>query len=294
MDEKTRKRVILLSILFHILLLLIWEGAELLNIFGTKSIPQPPPAEPIVFDLQQPSQQPREVIQTPEDAETTKTPKNPKFLSDKNALARNAEKSPDLKVDEAFSKGDYDSHDLPPQNQPVGEPPRPREQEKREEKEDEEENEEVDIREATDRLLKEFTLKPPSQSPPGARDRAPGVQHDQQLSRADKTGGISFNTYDWDFAPYMLALKNRIQRNIFPPDSFSKFGIINGNTLLRFKIYPDGRLEDLQVLKYIGHKSLMVTSSNAVEVSAPFPELPSNFPEPFLVVTGKFVYFVKR
>jgi hypothetical protein len=70
--------------------------------------------------------------------------------------------------------------------------------------------------------------------------------------------------------------------------------MISGETLLRFKIYPNGQLRDLEILGYEGHESLMRTSSNAVEASAPFPKLPSDFPEPYLEVTGKFMYLIHR
>ncbi len=131
------------------------------------------------------------------------------------------------------------------------------------------------------------TRTPTGPSPPsreaaaGARTpfrlELPGVPHQQPEARAAENGGLSFNTYDWDFAPYMLALKERIGRNIFPPLAFSKLGMIDGDTMLRFKIYPDGRLGDLELLGYTGHHSLMETSRFAVTASAPFPDLPARF-----------------
>jgi outer membrane biosynthesis protein TonB len=120
------------------------------------------------------------------------------------------------------------------------------------------------------------------------------VPHRQLEGRAAESGGLSFNTYDWDFAPYMLALKERISRNIFPPLAFSQWGMIDGDTMLRFKIYPDGRLADLELLGYRGHHTLMETSRFAVTTSAPFPGLPADFPKSYLEVTAKFSYFVKR
>ena len=107
------------------------------------------------------------------------------------------------------------------------------------------------------------------------------------------TEGIAPYTYEWDFAPYLLELKRRIRRNIFPPIAFTRLGMISGVTLLRFKIYPDGQLRDLKILGYEGDRSLMETSQTAVEISAPFPDLPSDFPEPYLEVTGKFLYLIK-
>jgi hypothetical protein len=122
----------------------------------------------------------------------------------------------------------------------------------------------------------------------------PGVAHHHPDSQVADSGGLSFNTYNWDFAPYMLELKERIRRNIFPPIAFSQLGLIDGDTVLRFKIYPSGELRDLELLAYQGHYSLMQTSTYAIKVSAPFRKLPGNFPEPYLEVTAKFTFFIKN
>ena len=47
----------------------------------------------------------------------------------------------------------------------------------------------------------------------------------------------------------------------------------------------------LEVLEYIGHKTLMETSVRAIEVSAPFKPLPVDFPEDYLEITAQFYYF---
>ncbi|MFQ5772553.1 MAG: energy transducer TonB, partial [bacterium] len=92
----------------------------------------------------------------------------------------------------------------------------------------------------------------------------------------------------------MLALKKKVEHNIFPPPAFIRMGIISGETLLRFKIYPNGEMKDLEVLEYKGHETLMQTSVRAIEISAPFAPLPSNFPEAYLEVTAKFHYFIQK
>jgi hypothetical protein len=117
---------------------------------------------------------------------------------------------------------------------------------------------------------------------------------DNQASRAPELGSFSLNTYAWEFAPYMLWLKNQIQRNIYPPPAFTHMGIINGRTILRFRISRDGVLLRLELLNYEGHKSLMETSARAVQLSAPFRALPKDFPEEYLEVTGHFNYIVNR
>jgi len=106
-------------------------------------------------------------------------------------------------------------------------------------------------------------------------------------------GGITFNTYKWDFAPYLLYLKEIIQNNIYPPTSFTRLGF-SGQNIIRFKIYPDGKFESPTVLDFKGSEALIETSIKAIEMSAPFESLPDDFPEDFLVVTAKFLYYLSN
>ncbi len=304
MEPRHRTYVIVLSVLLHILLFLLWEGTIKLNLFDVTVLPEPPvKEEPIVFDLQQPKR-PTQVIETPDDAKVVEKQKKANFLSDKNALARNPETDPKLKVDEAFSRGIIDSHDLPVNPAPKGQPlpqQQPQKKEATEEKEKGETEEKPDpdpqnlmIENSGTAFIREYVLKRPNPLNPGVTETLPGVRHDNRDSRARDMGGLSFNTYDWEFAPYLLMLKRRIQRNIFPPAAFSQLGLISGESLIRFRIYPNGEMRGLEVLQYVGHKTLMETSYRAVEVSVTFPPLPADFPQAYLEVTGKFIYIIHR
>jgi hypothetical protein len=296
MEAKVKKKIILLSVLLHILFLAFWETSIKLDSTNVLPAAAVPPSAPLVFDLQQP-EMPREVIATPADARTASKPQKADFLSDKNALARNQQPAPaDVPLSASpFSRGDLESHDLLPQ------PPQPeKETAARPEARPAETDKEREAR-ANDLPMDENAPVAGQRQPEtGARTRKPfqldlpGVPHNHVDSQAAESGGLSFNTYDWDFAPYMLALKERIGRNIFPPLAFTKLGMIDGDTMLRFKIYPDGRLADLELLGYTGHRTLMETSSFAVTASAPFPNLPADFPKSYLEVTAKFSYFIKR
>ena len=282
MQAKVKRQIVLLSILLHILFLAFWESSLKLGSARVQPRPLPAQSAPLVLDLAQPDL-PREVIATPADAKTTEQPKKADFLSDKNALARNQEPAPGLRLGDApFARGDFASHDLPPQAaSPQQERPFARSNEKQ--------TEETSESSRSARKEESRIGQAPFQLP------RPGVQHDYRDSQVADSGGLSFNTYDWDFAPYMLALKERIGRNIFPPLAFSKLGMIDGDTLLRFKIYPDGRLARPGTARPThGHRSLMETSRFAVTASAPFPNLPADFPKSYLEVTAKFSYFIKR
>lgn len=105
-------------------------------------------------------------------------------------------------------------------------------------------------------------------------------------------GGISLNTTAWDFAPYLLDLKHRIKQHWIPPLAFTALGAIHGYTWVRFRIYPDGHMEDLEVVKTEGHDSLHKASTNAVRGAAPFRQLPRDFPEPYLEITFGFYYLL--
>lgn len=118
--------------------------------------------------------------------------------------------------------------------------------------------------------------------------RGPTFRNEKGGTLAD--GDLSFNTYEWDFAPYMLRLKERIEAHMFPPAAFSLYGLIDGKNVVRFRIGRDGTLLGMEVLGYEGSKVLVETSTKAVELSNPFLPLPLSFPEQYLEVTGQFRY----
>ncbi len=119
------------------------------------------------------------------------------------------------------------------------------------------------------------------------------LAYQQTLSSAENSGGISFNTYDWNFAPYLIELKKRIERNIYPPPAFTHLGL-GGSNIIRFRISRDGKMISAEILGFEGSQALVETSRKAVEMSAPFWSLPDDFPREFLEVTAKFHYVVNE
>ncbi|MEE9270424.1 MAG: energy transducer TonB [Candidatus Krumholzibacteria bacterium] len=105
-------------------------------------------------------------------------------------------------------------------------------------------------------------------------------------------GGISINTTAWDFAPYLLDLKQRIKQHWIPPLAFTALGAIHGYTRINFRIYPDGTMEMLEVMDSRGHDSLHRASRNAIQGAAPFRRLPGDFPEEYLDVIFGFYYLL--
>lgn len=105
-------------------------------------------------------------------------------------------------------------------------------------------------------------------------------------------GNITLNTTAWDFAPYLLDLKRRIRQKWIPPVAFAQLGAIHGYTWVHFRIYPDGKMEDLSIVETEGHDSLHRSSVNAIKGAAPFRPLPDKFPEDFLEITFGFYYLL--
>ena len=119
------------------------------------------------------------------------------------------------------------------------------------------------------------------------------LAYQQTHSSAENSGGISFNTYDWNFAPYLIELKKRVERNIYPPPAFTHLGL-GGSNIVRFRISRDGKMISAEILGFEGSQALIETSRKAVELSAPFWPLPDDFPREFLEVTAKFHYVVNE
>lgn len=239
-----------------------------------------PPEEraPIVFDI----------IESPAMLSQTQPPEEARHLSDKNVSARNLDSPEDLPVGETYGPGISTHSDY-------ANPASSRQMDARKNAlQDQRHPMARDPSGSSPEFRRELLLR---QQTDGASEQAAPSDHrpllENRETRAPELGTFAINTYAWDFAPYLLWLKNRVEENIFPPPAFTYMGMISGQTQLRFRIYPDGGLEALQVLKTIGHRSLMETSVRAVELSAPLRPLPANFPEEFLEVTALFEYLVQ-
>jgi len=283
-------RAVFFSLLLHLFLfLLVAWSLGIPWLAGSEPVPDEQASKPIVFDLEQPPQ----VVETPESARRDKPPEKAKYASDKNARAQNESSPNELALGEAYSNGVVDfpqAPEMPRQATNPGEQSGPNASKTPREQAP------VDRGISPSSFSRDFL----TQAPQDAERHANGqnelvrARSKQTSTRAPNMGPFSINTYDWNFAPYMLKLKRTIERNIFPPPAFTYMGIISGESLIKFRISRSGKLISMEVLDYKGHKSLMTTSVKAVQVSAPFDPLPSDFPEEYLEVTGKFEYLTIR
>lgn len=235
-----------------------------------------------------------ELVETPEDAKSETPPEDAHLLSDKNAVARDHDTNNNRHEGAPYSEGDLDVKNLP--LVPIDPIPFTEQKNERADKLTDENNLKQSSSHSYEyqKFSRKQLLKnlPPSNYQLQRRLDKP--LYDNKKFSAKDLGGFTFNTYEWDFAPYMLEMKRKVERNVFPPPAFTYMGLISGETLLRFKVMPNGEVKDLVVLKYTGHNSLKETSVKAIINSSPFKPLPADFPENYLEVTASFTYYVKR
>jgi TonB family protein len=103
-------------------------------------------------------------------------------------------------------------------------------------------------------------------------------------------GDLSFHTVDFEFAPYLLLLKERIEEKWYPPVAFRGGLPYRGESVARFTIERSGALSGVELLREADHPSLDTAALNAIRFSAPFPPLPDGFPEERWVITCTFYY----
>ncbi|MGH7596580.1 MAG: hypothetical protein ACREOI_09520 [bacterium] len=243
------------------------------------------------------------VVETPESARRATAPEEAEHRSDKNAAAQNPYAPPNLPLGKPFANGSLSDADAPPS--PAAIPGQAQNSKSSEDMRDGASSDETTatknptegrpvLANGASNFRREFLTGGPYFLPEQSGGISTEAGMDNTRSRAPDLGGFSLNTYEWDFAPYMLWLKSHVQRNIYPPPAFTYMGMISGRTVLQFRISRDGKFLGMELIGYDGHRSLMETSLRAVQLSAPFRVLPQDFPKDFLEVTAHFEYTVRK
>jgi len=287
------KITLFLSIILHLILFLSYKYVGKLRLFPIKT------EDLVPVQNEQEKRIEFELVETPDKTRDEKPAEDTNLISDKTARARDQNQDKTQPAGNPYSDGDFDVKELPTiaQVQQAYQPPG---QEQSQEAEETEQEKQEQVQQSShDFQYEKFSRKQlladgSSQPTIPQQERAQKPLYENKKFSAEDLGGFSFNTYDWEFAPYMLDMKRKVERNVFPPPAFTHMGLISGETLLRFKVLPNGEVKDLKVLKYTGHESLMETSIKAIQVSSPFKNLPADFPENYLEVTASFKYFIKR
>jgi TonB family protein len=109
----------------------------------------------------------------------------------------------------------------------------------------------------------------------------------RQNEAVDAGAHIEFNAKGVDFGPWARGFSAQVQRNWVVTS-----GAVQGadNAVVAMKIQRDGTITDVQMKRPATLAALNVASLNAVTRSSPVLPLPSQYPDPFLLLTINFEY----
>lgn len=104
------------------------------------------------------------------------------------------------------------------------------------------------------------------------------------------SGGLSFDTPGFDWGPYARKIYWIIWTNWtqgWPPAAWAgQKGVVT----VRFRIWADGTISDIEVLDESGTPAFDLCATVALEASSPLPPLPKDFPNESEGVTARFLY----
>ena len=276
MDKQKKILLIalLLSFLLHIAGYYLLDFNNLLALSEIKLDKSLPEEIEFIF----PENKPKEVVQNMN--ETEEVPEKSDYLSDKNSRARNPIVT-DKQGDNPFSKGNTPFSNFSPGKDLKTFKPRPRKRFTR-----------AALTGSSEESASQDVMQDDRQESSDKEASRAGSNQmmDQTDFSVEEVGALTLSTYKWPWAPYINAMKNKLYRVWYPPPAYSMLGIIHGYTIIRFEVMRDGTLKDVRVLRHEGHKSLEVSSEEAIKALFPFLPLPDEFPDETLTITAKLFY----
>ncbi len=276
-----RQKILLLALIISMLLhagFFLLIGYKDLLAFESKAQASVPEEITIVFPENKilPDNIPREIVQNMNENE--EIPDQSNLLSDRNSRARNVERSDEI------GHTPLSSGNVPLSNLSIA--PRQRTFKSF-----------SDRRFSSKALTGETTDDPRTMQDGSQGDQPQSIESEgsnqmmeQKRFSVEDIGAITLSTYQWEWAPYINAMKNKLERVWYAPTAYYKLGLIHGYTIIRYTIDRSGNIIDMEVLHHQGHNSLEVSSVSAVKALFPFLPLPENFPEETLTITVKLIY----
>jgi len=283
--DKSRKILfvsILLSLLLHTALLWLIHNRHWLAIKTDALNPLQPEEVLIEFPENKPKpvpqQQPRQIIQNRNFTE--ETPDQSPFLSDRNSRAHNPNPTaPRGNMPQSTGNSPLANLSAPASRKSRAQP---FQQKKFSAK--------ALTGESAEAVQSASALSRSSFSPRSEASQGSGEVMEQKDFSVEELGDLTLSTYQWQWAPYVNAMRNKLQHVWVTPPAYYQLALISGYTVIRYAIDRQGKLINYKVLKHVGHQSLEVSSVQAIESLFPFMPLPKDFPEEQLVITAKLIY----
>ncbi|HXX53592.1 MAG TPA: TonB family protein [Thermodesulfovibrionales bacterium] len=129
-------------------------------------------------------------------------------------------------------------------------------------------------------------------STPSLRERLFDPEVMAKLAKREEkrqNSGITFDTNEFKYEGYMMKLKSRIEGIWRYPQDAARRGLY-GDLYIRFTIKKNGKLEDVELVRTSGNKSLDDAAMRALKDGEPYWPLPDEWGKDALTVTGHFVY----
>lgn len=279
MDKRQKILLIALIISFLLHIGFFWLiGFKDLLAFESKTMPATPEEVTVVFPENKPdiAKKPREIVQNLN--ENNEIPDESNLLSDRNSRARNPEQS------DKIGNTPRSSGNVPLSN--LSNAPSKRTFKSFTQK-----------RFSTKALTGETSDEPKTLQDKNEEHQPQTIESDgsnqmleQKKFSVEDIGAISLSTYQWEWAPYINAMKNKLQRVWYAPTAYYQLGIIHGHTIIQYTVNRSGNISNMKVLYHEGHNSLEVSSVSAIKALFPFLPLPDNFPDETLTITVKLIY----
>lgn len=111
----------------------------------------------------------------------------------------------------------------------------------------------------------------------------------RERARGDRADTVDLDSTDTRYYPYLLQVKERIDRQWSYPDGAVARGEV-GTTVVEFSIAQEGILAACRAVVSSGHESLDAESVRAVRSAAPFAPLSEQFGLARLNIVAKFRY----
>jgi hypothetical protein len=102
---------------------------------------------------------------------------------------------------------------------------------------------------------------------------------------------VSLNTVAWDYAPWLQRFGRQLMSRWIPPPAYS-IGLLKegGWAVFEVEISRAGEMLHLQVLEEQGHPLLRQAAESALRNMNPIERLPTDFPEPTLILRIRMIY----
>jgi outer membrane biosynthesis protein TonB len=265
----------ILSVLFHMVLLIWINWNRWWDMILAQAAEEIPEEMVITFPENRP-EEPREVVENINENE--EVPEETNLLSERNSRARNPERS-DQTGDKPRSEGSSPFSNL---SRPSGEQRTFRAPGARKFSSDALTGKQVDELERTNQQDRQ-------QQSEAQAEAGTGQMLEQKDFSVEELGSLSLSTYQWPYAPYINALREKLYRVWNVPPAFY-MGLISGQSIVMFEISREGNLKQIKLIDHRGHESLEIASMESIKALFPFLPLPESFPDETLIITAKLHY----